>query len=461
MISRMALVLGLLVLIPPAMADVVEVQVQAAQPAPDVIFVPKPKDEGETLDENARTKDKAVGDVVTTIRGDKVVGRVVAIEGGKLRLTAPHFVGEVVVEASALDRIQFTPTEEFRGADVVVLSNGDSIAGQIVAITPEAVVIESEPTGPLKISRKIVTELAFSRRLGVSIESHFAQGRMEPWTAVGPGWTLADGVLQCTNYGGQSCLVAPFEQDGPTTMVVDVQGISGRYINCELVLCADTKNVPYGRNSVIARFYSSYFYLMYCRNGGTNSLTNRHIGRSTRSGTLRFAYDPKTGKARAWLNTMDLGEYAVPNHPSKGSFVMLVSRQPCRIKSLRVMKGIVPPSTTPARDKTIKAHVVHFVNNDRVAAEEVTLADGKLQMKSALGELSCPAERVASIVFRPDAVEKPRRRKGDVWVETTAGRLTMQFERLTPEFLFGKSSHLGQVKVRRNALKGLRFNIYK
>jgi len=433
MISRMALVLGLLVLIPPAMADVVEVQVQAAQPAPDVIFVPKPKDEGETLDENARTKDKAVGDVVTTIRGDKVVGRVVAIEGGKLRLTAPHFVGEVVVEASALDRIQFTPTEEFRGADVVALSNGDSIAGQIVAITPEAVVIESEPTGPLRISRKIVTELAFSRRLGVSIESHFAQGRMEPWTAVGPGWTLADGVLQCTNYGGQSCLVAPFEQDGPTTMVVDVQGISGRYINCELVLCAD-------RNSVIARFYSSYFYLMYCRNGGTNSLTNRHIGRSTRSGTLRFAYDPKTGKARAWLNTMDLGEYAVPNH---------------------VMKGIVPPSTTPARDKTIKAHVVHFVNNDRVAADEVTMADGKLQMKSALGDLSCPTERVASIVFRPDAVEKPRRRKGDVWVETTAGRLTMQFERLSPEFLFGKSSHFGQVKVRRNALKGLRFNIYK
>ena len=351
--------------------------------------------------------------------------------------------------------------QEFRGADVVVLSNGDTVAGQIVAITPEAVVIESEPTGPLKISRKIVTEVAFARRIGMSLESQFAQGRMEPWTPVGPGWALANGALQCSTYGGSSCLVAPFKQDGPVTMVVEVQGIGGRYINCELVLCADTKNPPYGRNSVIGRFYSSYLYVMCCRNGSTSSVTNRHIGLRTCAGTLRLAYDPTSGKAHAWLDTRDLGEYRIPNHPTKGSFVMLVSRQPCRIKRIKVIRGIVPPRTQAGATKKADSHVVLFVNQDRVAAKEVLMAAGKVQIKSSFGDLACPAERVSSIVFRPDGIEKPRRRKGDVWVETTAGRLTMQFERLTAEFLFGKAPHLGEVKVRRNALKGIRFNIYK
>lgn len=442
--------------------DVVELEVQQAQPGPPgAIFVPQPRGAGESLDENAKTKDKVVGDVVTTVRGDKVVGRVVTIEKGKLRLTAPHFVGEVVVEASALDRIRFTPTEEFQGSDLVALSNGDTIAGQIVAVTPEAVVVESEPTGPLKVSRKIICDLAFSRSTGASLESHFGQGRMEPWTAVGSGWRVADGVLQCAAYGGNSAVVAPFDQQEAVTMEVEVQGVSGRYINCELVLCADTKNVPYGRNSVIARFYSRYFYLMYCRNGGTNSVTNRSLGSSTRSGTLRFGYDPTSGKARAWLNTMDLGEYAIPSHPTKGAFVFLVSRQPCRIKRIRVMKGIVPPSAAPEKEKKLKTHVVRFVNRDRVAAQEVLLTDGKLLLKSSFGELSCAADRVASVLFRPDGVEKPRRRKGDVWVETTAGRLTVQFDRLTPEFLYGTTPHLGEVRIRRNALRGLRFNIYK
>ena len=46
-------------------------------------------------------------------------------------------------------------------------------------------------------------------------------------------------------------------------------------------------------------------------------------------------------------------------------------------------------------------------------------------------------------------------------LERALSRYTLQFERLTPEHLIGKSSSLGDLKVRRACLKRIQFNIYK
>ena len=91
----------------------------------------------------------------------------------------------------------------------------------------------------------------------------------------------------------------------------------------------------------------------------------------------------------------------------------------------------------------------------------MTLADGKLALKTALGDITSDARRIESITFRAKGIEKPRRNKGDVAIETSDTRLTVQFDRLTPECLIGKSSYLGEVKVRRDFLTGIQFNIYK
>jgi hypothetical protein len=430
-----------------------------AAPGGRKIFVPAPKGAGETLDDSAKGG-SVEGDVVTTVRGDRVVGRVVTIESeGKLHLTAPQFEGDIVILASALDSIKLRPKERGKGADELALSNGDRIVGDIAAITPDAVIIESPATGPLKVSRKIIQRIGFSQPRVVTLESQFEMGRVEPWSQRG-AWNLANGALQCFSHGDQQSIFAKFDQKEAVTMEATVQSAGYPYVNCDLVLFANSNDGRWGRSSVLASFQHSQFNLLVAQEGNVNSVVNQSMGRMFSQGTFRLAYDPATGKARAWADSTDLGEVNVPDGPKQGSYVMFNSRSPCRVTRVRVVRGMIGP-TAVEKETGDPDHTVRFVNRDRVAASEVTLADGKLALKTAFGDIAADARKVESIAFRSKGVEKPRRNKGDVAIETSDSRLTVQFERLTPECLMGKSAYLGEVKVRRDFLTGIQFNLYK
>lgn len=434
-----------------------QVQAQAAERR---IFVPEPKGDEETLDDSAKRSKKGQGDTVTTTSGDTVVGKVLTIDpDGRLRLKAPQFEGEIVVKADALDVVELTPRETSDGPDRVALSNGDVLVGDVVAITPEDIVVDSKATGPIRISRKIAASIAFAKRNPLMLASHFEEGEFKPWEKRG-SWTIANGAAQNMSHGRQT-LYAEFDQDEAVTMEVKVQAMMHRYVHCELVLFADTTDGAYGRNSVATRFYSSNYYVMYTQDGNQRNIMNRSMGRVLKKATLRFAYDPETSKARLWMNGSDLGEYAIPAKLTQGKYVMFSSQYPCRVSYIRVMNGIVGPSREEESRKDTEAHVVRFANKDRVAASEVGLEDGAVALTTEFGPVSSDVERVASIAFRSKGLEKPRRRKRDVRVHTASSRLTLEFQRLTPEHLVGKSHYLGEVTIDRACLKRIEFNLYQ
>ena len=105
-------------------------------------------------------------------------------------------------------------------------------------------------------------------------------------------------------------------------------------------------------------------------------------------------------------------------------------------------------------------HVVRFANNDMVSATSISVADGVLVAETIYGQLRCQVGKVAHIVLASKGQEKPRRRSGDVTIQTAGSRFTIQFAELSGEFLSGQSDHLGSVKVKRGAIKELVFNVY-
>ena len=422
------------------------------------IFVPKPRGADDTLDDS--TGKGGSGDKVSTIHGDQVVGKVAAIDTqGRLHLTGPHFIGEVLVRASALQTIEFVATAKGTGTDHVVLANGDYIVGNVAAITPDAVLIESMDAGPLEVSRKVVQAVAFTKAKAVLVESFFHQGRMAPWISRTGSWKIQSGALQTSTHGGYQTICAKADQNEAVTMEVKVESSGGPYLYCDLVLFADNNNGQYGTNSIYARFNSSRCYLQYAQNGSTRSILSQNIGRTLRTATLRLAYDPDSGIAKVWVDAQLLGERAVPSRPKSGKYVMFNSRYSCRVKSIRVASGIIGPAAKKSTGETA-ADLVTFINKDSVRVESVTASDGKLHLKTPFGPLEPPMEKIRSIVFRSKGLEKPRRQKGDIRVETPSSRFTLQFVELTAKHLIGKSAYLGQVKVQRSSLKKVRFNIY-
>ncbi len=401
-------------------------------------------------------------DTVTTVLGDRLSGDVVGTDAqGKLGLAAPHYQGEVRVLVSALDRLALPCEHKESGDDRVVLANGDRITGEVVAITPELVILEADATGPLKVSRNVVSSIAFSRARTILVDSNFARGQMEPWFPQGSSdWSVIDGALACHTSGSRCGVYVELEQKEAVTLEAKVEALDGHSLYCELVLFADNKDSSYGGNSVFARFYSDRYYVKYAREGGTSTIVNRNFGRTVRAGVLRLAYDPESGKAKVWVDSTELGEYSVPNRPAQGRYVMFCSSYSCRVSHMRVFRGILPASGDGGEADENK-EIVEYQNQDRITALSVGLADGVFAAGTSYGELRCSVAKVSNVVFRKSGQEEPRRRKGDVWVDTPDSRFTLQFEKLDGEHLVGSAEHLGRVKVLRSAVKGIRFNIYR
>ena len=53
------------------------------------------------------------------------------------------------------------------------------------------------------------------------------------------------------------------------------------------------------------------------------------------------------------------------------------------------------------------------------------------------------------------ASSRPRSRKGDVWVTTERGRVSMRITAMTGEHLTGSNDYMGDIRIPRKALKGI------
>jgi hypothetical protein len=433
------------------------------------IFVPKAKGSGETLDDssdNPVASDKA--DLVVTSQGDRLMGNVVSMEsGGKLRLSGPQFDGEVGIVAKEVDLLALRGAEKSSGRDEILLTNGDRLVGTLSSITSSNVTLDTDAAGTLNVSLKVIRTISLGRPENILIESTFNAGRMEPWTSRAGLYQVVDNALVGRNRGNMAPLSAKLDQKEPLTFVAKVQALEGNPMQAHLVIFSDTDGAmdgnPFGRNSLFAMFNNSEVYLQYATaGGGTNMIANRSMGRSVTSGILRLAYDPASGKARMWLDSTDLGEYQVPTKPATGQFVIFNSYYPVKIEYLKVLRGIVGPSgddesVGPAPDGTTS---VQLANKDRVSATALTMANGQVVVTTSYGEIKCPPKDVARIVFNDKAQEEPRRQNGDVRVQTSVGRLTFQFSKLTADALAGRSDYLGEIKIKRSAVREIRFNLY-
>jgi len=423
------------------------------------IFVPPPKGADDTLDKGENPDDEGGVDVVKTLQSDLLTGKVLGIgTDGMLRLGGQQFCGEVAVLLRSLESVDLYWTLGESALDKVVLTNADHLLGEVTGVSAKAVVIESEVAGIVRIPRKMVTSISFALGEGVLVGSNFTNGRMKPWKVRGGKWSLADGKLICTSTGTTDAIHAELDLRKAATFVARVK--SDRGLRCGMVLFADTTHGQYGRNSVYAAIYNNEYHVGYSLNGRNTTAARRSAGRTLKEATLRFAYDPATSKSRVWCDSTDLGEIDVPEKRERGRYVMFVCDYPSQVMYLQVLQGIVPPYEDLGAGEE-EADLIEFTTKDQVSATDLTLADGKLIVKTALGELRPPVERLSQIVFRKKGRQTIPRAEGDVRVYTTGSRLTLQLKELTDKHLLGTSSSWGEVKLRRAAIKRIEFKLGK
>jgi len=407
-------------------------------------------------------------DSVTTIAGSRLYGKVITAEkDGSLRLTGPQFGGEVRINVAALDRVWLKGAEGKPGKTEVHLLGGDFILGDLVSVTPEVVLIDTQAAGRITVPKKAVRSVNLGKSSGVLLENDFALGDMASWAAKKGVWNLTDGAIVCESRGAGNLIYAKLPQSESVTMVARVRSLSDEPVHCDLVLFADkagpvdSSGRSYGASSVVASISDgSWSMTTTSADGGSGSSGSLRSPAS--GGTIRFSYEPSSGGSRLWMDSRSVFDRKNGPQVSSGRFVALCASAPLRIEYVAVLRGIVPPSSETEADGATPAGKteVEFANGDHLTADDILLADGQFTVTTSYGQVRCPAGSVRRIVFGGGKSTPPARpQKGDVRVTTVSGRLTLRFEGLAADNLIGHSDCLGDLTLRRSGVRETKFNL--
>jgi hypothetical protein len=408
-------------------------------------------------------------DVVAVSGGGRLVGTVVAMEsGGKLRLTGPQFQGEVAVAAGAVTGLFLRGNVEPSGNSEIVLTGGDRVLGMLSAITADEIVVDTTAGGRLKIPRRavrIVNLAAPSSRLP---ESAFMFGKLDPWTADADDkklWSFDSGVLVSHAEGGAAAkLTARLDYKEALTVEARIEPVVGP-LTAELTLfeaeggAAGTQPTGnYVRGAI--RQMPNYVQLnlqSMRRSTGTSRSINRQQGAAI---ALYLTYDPAGGQVRFWTDGVAPAEFAVLPALAGVKSVQLKVTGPARVEFVRVLSGIVQPGG--AAVETAEAGppdgvLVEFANKDRLQARQIALTDGQLTLSTEHGDVRCDVASVSRMVCGKKGDDPPALRPDDVQVFGAFGRLTVRFDRLSADELVGRSDVLGEVRLRRAAVREIKF----
>jgi hypothetical protein len=385
---------------------------------------------------------------------------------GVVSLAAEHFDGPVSVRVANLDevRLHASPSEAPTPLDRVSLTNDDAVAGAVQAIGPEALRLDGAAVGRLRIDRKYVAEVLFNPAAANEVISRFAYGLMAPWEAVRGEWRVADGKLVCQNPRRRpSYVAAPFDGNRSFTFVAEVEPDPG--LSLQFLLFAQDKNTVFSDYGVMVHCAPGYYRMQYLDHGNQVRLDasrfEQRLSRVPEREEYRVVFDDEARRIRLWHNRRHVGGAEAPVNAIGGDVVALSAMFDAKIHTLRVRRGVIEPTFQGGGDGAPKEHLLVFQNEDRMEAASLRLEGATLTTEAHFGEMTVPRKALARIAFAAAGRERPRRRKGEVIVETLHSRFTLHLKEMNDEALLGASEPFGDVAVDRRAVRRILFNIYR
>lgn len=370
----------------------------------------------------------------------------------EIRLAAPAAAGEPVAGAGKAPSLTS-----------VTLTNDDQFSGKLVEITDQAVVLETAYAGTLKLERAMVKLV----QPGTAVAGYLFQGptSLEGWVMQrgnAGAWSYKNGSLVSSGRNGFIGRDVALPDQVNVEFDLAWKGQPGFSVN----LYADRMDNP-NSNGYMLNVNSDYFSL-YRFNPRSGS---REIGEFNQSGFMakgKAHFSLRVDKAKKSIALLINGVLAkqftdTDTAPPEGKCVLFgCSQGMLRVSGIQVSKWdgkIETVGAAPAEAGTEDG--LFFANGDKVKGKLKFVKEGKLNFVTAYATMDVPVDRVATVEFAPDGLERARRNAGDVQLVFPAGaRVTLNLEKLGAGTVTGKSENFGPGVFKLNAFARLRFNLY-
>ncbi len=377
-----------------------------------------------------------------------------------------------------------TPLVKAGHEATLVLARGDSVRGQIAAVTDGMVELDTWFAGRMKFPREMIREVKISEKPQVLFRG---PSSLEGWTqsADPPAWSFRSGALLSESSGGIGR-----NMELPSEFRLSFEAAWRRSFNVTVILFSSDVSVDRPDHGYELTFQRRNVRLQPCGDhnmiGSTQNahelLENKHarieIRASARTKTICFYvnerivevwHDPNMrpdllGQGIQFvtqddepvrISRMELAAWdgAIDETPERGPVN--------RLRDLDVFGGGRQLEEPEVPEEKKEDGRMMFRNGDSIAGEVKEVKGPNIVLKTSYDEVEFPVVRLKNITLPPVPLEEPKRMAGDVrgWFADGTS-LVFRMEGVEDGRIRGFSQNFGTADFRMEAFTRLEFNIY-
>ena len=396
-------------------------------------------------------------------------------EAGNLKWQAEFLHQAIPVKPSAILEMRLQggpqpkPVEGHQA--LLLLTNGDTLRGQLDALDEEHVTLKTWYAGDLKVRRTMASDLEIQRshRTLYSGPEDF-----DSWVIEGEknAWKLENGLLASSKGAGiareiqtpERCHIQ-FDLSWQSSLrfrvlLLSDDGETTQPDNCYDLVCQ--RRFVYLRKRWVSRAA-----------GGSKIIGQANIAELAEKEKVRFEFyiDRTTGTIALYIDGRQAQVWTdeSPQAGDFGNWLHFISEDyyPVRISRIRVnpWKGDLPETVQLAEEDTeseeMEGQKIRLQNGDVVVGDVGLIEGGVLAVDTEFCKMKIPVDRMRTIDLSEGDYEEPIRKKGDVraWLRE-GGRITFRLDSFANDTLKGYSQTFGDVEFKLSAFSRLEFNIY-
>ncbi len=422
--------------------------------------------------------------VVRFVNNDQLSGKLESLSMDRLLWKSPiletptAFFLKSVLD---LNLVPKHPLHEARHEANLTLTNGDTINGQLLAVSDEAVELDTWFAGHLKFRRVMVKAIQINERPSYTYEGPIA---LSEWTQSNdpPGWSFQNAAL-ISNTAGSIAKDVALADECRISFVAAWRGSFG----LKLVFFSDQLNAESPPNGYEISFQQRAIFARSCKTSATlgpgvsapalqeNEKARIEVRASLKSGSIAVFIDGEI--VGAWTDP-DMAQ----NKVGRGIHFISINNSPVRISQIGIgpwdgvlekmpevnrpggfrqfegMEEEPAPATAP---EVSDSNRMILRNGDSIAGEVIGIDGDIVKVKTPFKDVKIPVAVLKSVALKPMDLERCKRENGDVRAWFPDGTsIVFRLEAIQETTMTGYSQNFGTAEFQSAAFNRIEFNIY-
>jgi len=362
------------------------------------------------------------------------------------------------------------------------LTNGDSVCGQLTAVTEQEVTVETWFAGRVIFKRVMVAAVKITAKAGYLYRGPISLDGWHQDSDKNPVWSYrrAAFVSQAAGHIAHDNLLP---DEVAITFEVAWKGDS---LGLKVLAFSNDSSIDDPASGYEISFQRGRISLRNCRGQTLLGTTHAPVLMENDRAHIEIRASLKSGKLCLLVNDRMIENWTDPD-VAKGQFghglhFVAQNTTPMRISSIGVapwdglVEGLPEPQvgilhhlanpesteeTKPTAPAPPREGRMELANGDSLSGEVVAIAAGVMSVKTPLGELQVPVARLRSLALPKTALERCKRRNGDIRAWFADGSsIVFQLDGVKDSTLLGSSQNFGSATFQLAAFNRLEFNIH-